>query len=313
MLRRIWFSGVLALWLAFPWPATTLAFDGIVVFGDSLSDNGPQDGYGLRVSSNGRVWADYLAEQLGVGLLDMAYASAQTDYHPVTASAKWGFCWQVAEYLNTMETARGDTLYIIWIGGNDLVKRTVDPGPVIEKAVANILHGIDSLIGAGAENILVMNQPNLGVTPLMNGHNLHMNGKDQPHTFVDNPDGGAKLAQGFNAALNRALTPYPRTFNLLPFDVFALMNRFIAEGVFDNSTHMLMANQPTDKSYVFWDRIHPTDDAHRLIAEAVCHAAVSVTKPAAMFRFDIGRLALTGARTAVIKDMVSGLPAGRRP
>lgn len=85
--RRLW-PGVLALCLASFWPATALAFDGIVVFGDSLSDNGPEDGYGWRISSNGRVWADYLAERMGVGLLDMAYSSAQTDYHPATDSAK---------------------------------------------------------------------------------------------------------------------------------------------------------------------------------------------------------------------------------
>ncbi len=276
MQRRLIVLNILVLCLASPWPVTAVAYNGIVVFGDSLSDNGPADGYGLRISSNGRVWADYLAERLGVGLLDMAYASAQTDYHPATDSAQWGFCWQVAEYLARMGPASSDKLYIIWIGGNDLVKRTGNPGPVIEKAVANILYGIDSLIGAGAENILVMNQPNLGVTPLMNGHNLHQNGPDQPHTFVDNPDGGSKLAQGFNAALNRALTLYPHTVNLVEFDVFGLMNRFIAEGVFDNSTHMLMANQPTAKTYMFWDRIHPTDDAHRRIAEAVDQTIASV-------------------------------------
>ncbi len=262
------FSGVLALCLVFPWPAGAQAFSGIVLFGDSLSDNGPRDGYGLRVSSNGRVWADYLAERLGVGLLDMAYSSAQTDYHPLTGSAKWGFLWQVNEYLSRVGSASGDRLYIVWIGGNDLLKRTGDVRGVVDNAVTNISRGIDNLIGAGAANILVMNVPNLGITPLMNGQNLHMNGNDQPHKFVDNPDGGAKLAKGFNAALDRALTPYRKTVNLVHFDVFALMNRFIAEGAFDNSVHMLMENQSTDDSYMFWDRIHPTDDAHRLIAEA---------------------------------------------
>ena len=116
MQRWRMFFAILALSLASLWPAAALAFDGIVVFGDSLSDNGPQDGYGLRVSSNGRVWADYLAQRLGVGLLDMAFSSAQTDYHPATDSAKWGFCWQVAEYLSTRGSASGATLYIVWIG-----------------------------------------------------------------------------------------------------------------------------------------------------------------------------------------------------
>ena len=275
MRRHLWLLVVLVLCLAYAWPAKALAWDGMVVFGDSLSDNGPADGYGLRVSSNGRVWADYLAESLGVGLLDMAYSSAQTDHHPVTASAKWGFCWQIDEYLNTMGSASPHKLYIIWIGGNDLLKRTSDVGLVIDNALTNIAHGIDRLIEAGAQNVLVMSLPNLGSTPLMNGRNLHMNGPDQPHTFVDNPDGGAKLAQTFNTALDRTMARYGQDINLIQVDIFALMDRFIADGVFDNATHMLMANQPTEKTYMFWDRIHPTDDAHRRIAGAVGQAIAS--------------------------------------
>ena len=274
--RDIIFLSILALCLASSWPATALAFDRIVVFGDSLSDNGPADGYGLRVSSNGRVWADYFAARLGVGLLDMAYTSAQTDYHPATDSAKWGFCWQVAEYLNTMRPASGDTLYIIWIGGTDLLKRTGDPRPVIDKAVTNIVIGIDRLTDAGARHILVLNLPNLGLTPMMNGRNLHMNGQGLSAKFVDNPDGGTRMAAAFNAALERALAPYRNTVNLFEVDVFALTNRFVAAKVFDNATHMLMVNLPTDESYMFWDTHHPTDDAHRRIAAAVYQAVASL-------------------------------------
>lgn len=278
---HILLTGVLLIGLGLPGPVAALAYSEIVSFGDSLTDNGPADGYGLRVSSNGRVWVDYLAERMGAALLDMAYTSAQTDYHPVTDSAKWGFCWQIEEYLRTKGAASFDTLYAIWIGGNDLLMRKGTPERKIATAIANILASIDRLIDAGAENILVMNMPDLGLTPLMNGKNLHMNGPDQRRKFVDDPKGGAHLSDSFNKGLHSALPPYRSAVRLFEVDVFALMNRFAAQGVFDNATHMLMANQPTDESYMFWDTHHPTDDAHRLIAEAAYHTITTVSKPTA--------------------------------
>ena len=258
-------------------------YSGIVVFGDSLSDDGPADGYGLRVSSNGRVWADYLAERLGVALLDMAYSSAETDYHPATDSAKWGFCWQIDEYLHTKGPASGDKLYIVWIGGNDLLKRAGDPRVAIEKAVTNIAYGIERLIGAGAKHLLVMNLPNLGLTPMMNGRNLDKNGQGLRYRLVDNPIGGAEMAAAFNKSLRHVLVGYRQAVNLIEVDVFGLTNQFVADGVFDNAIHMLMVNQPTDETYMFWDTHHPTDDAHRLIAGAVYRALTRADQPAASF------------------------------
>jgi phospholipase/lecithinase/hemolysin len=269
-------------------PAAAQAYGRIVAFGDSLSDNGPADGYGLRVSSNGRVWVDYLAERMGAALLDMAYTSAQTNYHPVTDSARWGFCWQIEQYLRTKGVASADTLYTIWVGGNDLLMRKGAPERSMTAAIANILAGIDRLIDAGAETILVMNLPDLGLTPLMNGQNLHMNGPDQRRQFVDDPAGGSRLSLRFNKALDRALAPYRHAVRLIEVDVFALMNQFVAQRAFDNATHMLMADQPTAKSYMFWDTHHPTDDAHRLIADAVYQVLTAVSKPTAMLRVETG-------------------------
>ncbi len=276
--------------------AAVQAYSGIVAFGDSLTDNGPADGYGLGISSNGRVWVDYLAEQLGVELLDMAYGSAETNYHPATGSARWGFCWQIDEYLHQMASASDDKLYIIWIGGNDLLKRTDDPRPTVDRAVANIVYGIDRLIGAGARYILVMNLPNLGLTPMMNGQNLHMNGQGLRYRFVDDPGGGTRLAAAFNAALEHALRPYESAASLMVVDIFALTNRFVAEGVFDDAIHMLMVSQPTDKSFMFWDSHHPTDDAHRRIAAAAYRALSADLQLSVVMSTGIGWTGPVGAR-----------------
>ena len=50
-----------------PIATSALACNKIVSFGDSLSDNGPGDGYGFGVWINGYVWLDYLADEMGAG------------------------------------------------------------------------------------------------------------------------------------------------------------------------------------------------------------------------------------------------------
>ena len=98
------------------------------------------------------------------------------------------------------------------------------PERKITSAIANILTGIDRLILSGAENILVLNMPDLGLTPLMNGQYLHMNGAGQKRKFVEDPAGGSRLASSFNKALDRALAPYRPAIRLYEVDFFALMN-----------------------------------------------------------------------------------------
>jgi phospholipase/lecithinase/hemolysin len=293
MKKRFLVFGVFLLCFVLPFGATAFAYSNIVAFGDSLSDNGNADGYGLVVSSNGPVWVDYLATSLGVGLLDMAYGGARTDYHPATDSSNWGFGWQIDQYINTVNsgTVDSDALFTIWIGGNDLLNISGDPTPVITNAVTNISQGINDLVNAGAQNVLVLNMPNLGLTPLMNGENLAFG-----PPFSDNPDGGTWLSGTFNGVLDGAIAPFRSTINLMEADSYALMTEFIADGLFDNDTNMLQYAGSTTDSYLFWDAIHPTTLAHEMIADEVLNIVAPVPLPAAVWLFASGLIGLVGIR-----------------
>ena len=274
MKKKTFFGLALALFLMSHSMVFGASFDTVVVFGDSLSDNGnlytasgniqpdPTEYWQGRFSNN-EVWVEYLADAvlLNATLVDNAWGGALTG----TAAMPMGMNAQVTQYTGSA-TLGANTLFVIWIGANDLMAITdpADASAVIAAAIANISTALNDLATFGAEYILILNLPDIGATPGYSG--------------TANAAAATLAAQTFNTSLATTVSTF-KTANpditVYDLDIYTLFNALIADPAaygFTNSTavspNFAVANTwDNSAGYVFWDTIHPTTEAHEVIAE----------------------------------------------
>ena len=175
----------------------------------------------------------------------------------------------------------GSSLVLIWAGANDLfltsalVANAVLPlAPATftmaaDTAAANVEIAINSLIAAGARNILAVNLPDLGKIPA---------GTDPANLL--SPFWSAYTAE-FNAQfLDPAyIAGLDASVKLTEFDAFELFNDAIGNPGKYGFTNVTDACLPTagpipvaapcanPDEYLFWDSAHPTAAAHQLIGD----------------------------------------------
>ncbi|WP_052003266.1 SGNH/GDSL hydrolase family protein [Microvirga sp. BSC39] len=243
-----------------------LAFDQIVVFGDSLSDNG-----NAGRASNGPVWVEHLAERLGVSLKpsrtggsNYAVGGARLD----PSSGNTSLRAQASTYLRTSRP-NGRILHIVYGGGNDLLATVGQPqaATMVDAAVASLRSIVADLVSQGATDILVPNLPRIGITPAV---------RAQGSQTVEAAN---QLAARFNSALDRVLSDFagrtsPRPYRL---DVWQLAERVWADpaaaGFVDITTPC--GQRRNCNGYLFCDDIHPTTQAHRRLADAAAQVLVT--------------------------------------
>jgi thermolabile hemolysin len=256
------------------------SFDEIVIFGDSLSDNGnlvfienqPEPDPELYFQgrfSNGPVWVEYLADpqRLNTPLTDRAIGGAQS-------GGFIGLNVQVPAYIETADSPSPNALFIIWIGGNDFLNGDGDA----QAAVANIKDAMDRLSEFGALTMLILNLPDLGAIPATIGS------PEAPQATAFSNDFNAGLANMLDSF--RAEHPEIMVFE---FDVFifsmAVKNDPTAYGfvnVTDPSPNFEVPNNFDGAGYVFWDERHPTTSMHSLIADQVFTLLNEQAQPPAM-------------------------------
>lgn len=273
--------------------ANAFGFSDLYVFGDSVSDAGatyqrtgglvpPSPPYAGRFS-NGPVWVEYLASDLGITFdpaKDFAVFSATTgteNTNPIgNAFGLGGLQQQITGYISANQVADPNALYVVYAGSNDYLGGGIT-NPFVP--VQNLTNSILALASIGAKTFLVPNLPDLGNLPTALGkpESAPLNQLTAAHNQV--------LDQAL-IALNQQLDP---SVNLISLDVNGLFKDAIANPAKYNLTNVTNAcllqtslttfsvcNSPD--TYLFWDIFHPSTVAHQQIAN-LAYNSVSAAVP----------------------------------
>lgn len=167
-------------------PCYAMSIDKLIVFGDSLSDNGnlysltstahkimplvpiiPMDPpYFKGRFSNGYVWVDLLSQLLNVEMENYAYGGAWVESswysHQIIP---YDLGTQVNFYLNKKDTNQDKHLFVIWAGSNDYVGGRSDAEFATTNTIEILKKQIDWLIYYGAKQFLIFTIPDLSVVP----------------------------------------------------------------------------------------------------------------------------------------------------
>ena len=296
----------------------------LFVFGDSLSDAGnvydASIALGLQPDpivppyymgrmSNGPNWADIVSQGLGLGQTtasrlggnNFAWAGATsgtgtTNRPSIVRPGQVQPVDNVGKQIQSFAAihpggfAAGD-LVLYWSGANDIFYYTVGGVPVAT-AVANLFSlttaNLQSLEALGATAIVLPNQIDAGIAPAWNG-------------MFGLPPAARPYITAVTTLFNAALPGLIANLESMPgFDAdVTLVDAFsVAQSMFTNPAAYGFTNV-TDPAfpghvgdaehYLFWDPIHPTTAAHRVIANA---ALAAVPEP--------GGLPLVGASLGLL-------------
>lgn len=267
------------------------AITNMVAFGDSLSDNGNlsalsgglfpsttatggQPAYRAGRLSNGTTWVENLASTLGVPLLNRAFAGALTDTRNTASGflpSAPGMQTVVDAYTASLSSADPNTLYVLWGGANNYFNGT--PG----NPVGDLSTQINQLVAKNAKQFLIVNLPNLGNTPggAANGAGAALNTATTAHnTAVASLVSTVDALAGVDAklldvnALFTQVQASPATFGLTN-----VSSPYVLSGTLPGETTPTQGYNPTIinptlnvDGFLFYDEIHPSAAAHRLIA-----------------------------------------------
>ncbi|MBV9296972.1 MAG: SGNH/GDSL hydrolase family protein [Acidobacteriaceae bacterium] len=279
----------------------------LVVFGDSLSDDGnayiasggafPGPNYAVGRYTDGPnttpkttgpfgLWEEQLAGD--VGLADpQPFLAGGTTYAVASAETGSNGKFDVTDQLNYFKVAHpggapNGALYTIWAGANDIFD---GKNPVT--AADNLFANIQTLHSEGAKYFLWLNLPPLGDTPYGYSHGL-VNGLNTLTTEFNNEwsvDLGKLQSSGIQ---------------VVGVNIGILFNQIAADpsvyGFTDikDSARGLAGVNPND--YLFWDDVHPTTAADALVADLALHDFVATPEPATFGLIGLCGLLLAGFR-----------------
>ncbi|MEN5229912.1 autotransporter domain-containing protein [Brevundimonas naejangsanensis] len=264
--------------------ASAQSYSRLVVFGDSLSDNGnlylatggstpASPPYGAGRFSNGPVFTERLgfnaANFMGpvTGSINYAFGGARTD----SQAQPLGMRLQLAQYQQRGGTFGANDLVSVLGGANNIFQGLPAAGastnptgaitPVALSAAADINFIVNGIAQAGAGTVLVTNLPKLSITPQFRGTPAAPLADFAVTTF-----NGALLT-----GLNATAAARPGT-NIILMDLFK-----VGDVIAGNPSAFGVSNvtQPcfngvtvcsNPDSYFYFDGVHPTAKGHEVIA-----------------------------------------------
>lgn len=281
--------------------ATTL--NKVVVFGDSLSDNGNLYEYMKRRLplcppyyegrfTNGPVWVELLVESyfpqtVKTHLLDYAFAGAAVA-DSADDDTLFTLHSQVDSYLLTHQDKADDkSLYVLWIGANDYLNIPENLSEYsVEQAVrgvnAGILRNLQRILDKGAKHILVLNLPDLGQTPIARDFNAvaELTASSNQHNAMlfDNvttlkkayPDVQWLFFDIRTALDEMILSPEQYGFTNVKDTCYeSAIDNLSARSVLTIASHIKKKNSLNNAcdGFLFFDPVHPSALAHRILSE----------------------------------------------
>ena len=315
MLRNLARAAAAATMLTTLAAAAAEASGRVIVFGDSLSDNGntsattgnpPGPPYyrgsnGFTRFSNGPVWVEQLfgnfnspVQGSGVnGNVDLAFGGALAGTGTNANGPIPNVQQQIGIYLASGGRIGAGDLVVVWAGANDIFQTTATTAAGFVTAGATAatseLNNVQSLISLGAQRLLVPNLPDFGQLPAFN-------------TSAATSAAGTLSSSSYNATLDQglhSLAAANRNVNIIQMDIAAM-----ARVIFANPTAFGLTNITqacftgttvcaTPNSFALWDSVHPSATVQAL--EARYAGLLLDTSPAAASTGALGGASIASA------------------
>jgi phospholipase/lecithinase/hemolysin len=181
---------------------------------------------------------------------------------------------QIGEFLASQPAEGIDSgaLYVVWAGANDffaLLQSGGSPATVISSGVNNTVQALQALHQAGARHILILNLPDLGVTPFGSS-----SGNGGPIT---------QLCAAYNQVLETTLEAVADagvpTIRVDAFTTLQTMAGLPAQFGFTNVTEPFLTTGGNPDRFLFWDAVHPATRGHEILANQARNDLVDYHSP----------------------------------